>query len=205
MSRIGTIYQVVGCSFGHCYRSWFRCWNWVSPLNCPYSVTKPGLLLTQKLNLLLYRWLLAHLYPDNIERLITVSAPHPNLMWDHLHAKSQINNSWLKFIQCPYLPESDLSRTESIFLEKCLTHLGQEKRAPKNTSYTSKDSDDVVCNTLDPYKYVFNRKSDWTGPLNYYRNFPFYKIGDGKTVRCPCLIITGIHTFIIQLYIFMLL
>lgn len=113
-------------------------------------------------------------------------------MWDHLQSKSQINNNWLKFIQCPYLPESELSQSESIFLEKCLSHLGQEKRVIKS-AYGTKNVDDMTINnnTLDPYKYVFNRKSDWTGPLNYYRNFPFYKIADGKTIRCPCLIITG--------------
>lgn len=41
------------------------------------------------------------------------------------------------------------------------------------------------------YKYVFNRTIDWTGPLNYYRNFPFYNIREGETLRCPTLIITG--------------
>lgn len=41
------------------------------------------------------------------------------------------------------------------------------------------------------YKYLFNRTVDWTGPLNYYRNFPFYKIRESETIRCPTLIVTG--------------
>lgn len=76
--------------------------------------------------------------------------------------------------------------SQSDFLEKCLPHVYSIGRPNKH----SKDITVDRCLT-HAYKYVFNRTVDWTGPLNYYRNFPFYKIREGETIRCPCLIVTG--------------
>lgn len=107
-----------------------------------------------------------------------------------MHAKSEMNDSWLKFVQIPYLPEIELTRNDSQFIEKTLTHVQNDI---KNTPiYGLNDTPiEQIANKLDAYKYVFSRKSDWTGPLNYYRNFPFYRIKAGETVRCPCLIVIG--------------
>lgn len=72
----------------------------------------------------------------------------------------------------------ELTRYDSMHLEKNLNHLKIQNRQKEST-------------IIDAYKYVFMRKNDWTGPLNYYRNLPFYRIKDGEILRCPCLIITG--------------
>lgn len=135
-------------------------------------------------------WFFAHTHPENVERFISVSASHPNLMWANLHAKSEMNDSWLKFVQIPYLPEIELTRNDSQFIEKTLSHVQNDiKTTP---IYGLNDTPiEQIANKLDAYKYVFSRKSDWTGPLNYYRNFPFYRIKAGETVRCPCLIVIG--------------
>lgn len=111
-------------------------------------------------------------------------------MWENLHAKSEINDSWLKFVQIPYLPEIQLTRTDSQFIEKTLTHVQNDI---KNTPIHGLNDTPIeqIANKLDAYKYVFSRKSDWTGPLNYFRNFPFYRTKAGETVRCPCLIVIG--------------
>lgn len=136
------------------------------------------------------RWIFAHTHPENIDRFISVSASHPNLMWNNLHSKSQINDSWLKFIQIPYLPEIEITRSDSAFVEKALPHIQNDI---KNTPIYGINETPIeqIANKMDAYKYVFSRKSDWIGPLNYYRNFPFYKIKAGETVRCPCLIVIG--------------
>lgn len=131
----------------------------------------------------------AHTYADNVDRFVSVSASHPNLMWDNLQSKSPINDYWLKFIQLPYLPEIEMTRTDSKFIERTLPHLNKE---PPRSTYISADSlIHQVAKKFDAYKYVFSRKSDWCGPLNYYRNLPFYKVAAGETVRCPCLIVIG--------------
>lgn len=129
------------------------------------------------------RWIFTHTSPDKVDRFVTISSPHPNIVWQNLHAQSQISDTWLKFIQLPVLPESQFSSSD--FLEKCLPHVYSVGRSKKH----SKDMVDP-CLT-HAYKYVFNRMVDWTGPLNYYRNLPFYQIRAGETVRCPTLIITG--------------
>lgn len=144
-------------------------------------------------HLLFFRWIFAHTYPDNVDRFISVSAPHPNLMWENLHAKSHINDSWLKLVQIPYLAERALTRNDSQFLEKSMPHIHPSKdaRNNRNSSLYIEDCVGLISHKWDAYKYVFSQKSDWTGPLNYYRNFPFYRIKSGEVIRCPCLIITG--------------
>lgn len=65
-------------------------------------------------------------------------------------------------------------------------------------------------NLLETYEYIFSRTSDWTGAINYFRNFLFYRVSPSYTVRwvegkfssgnwinfdvnfrCPCVIIFG--------------
>lgn len=121
-----------------------------------------------------------------MDRFVSVSASHPNLMWDNLQSKSPINDYWLKFVQLPFLPEIEMTRADSKFIENALPHLSK-------ASYNQSDSPTIqhIPNKLDAYKYVFSRKSDWSGPLNYYRNLPFYKVEAGETVRCPTMIVIG--------------
>lgn len=128
------------------------------------------------------------MHPDNVDKFISVSAPHPNLMWNNLQAKSPINDSWLKFVQLPYLPERCLSRQDSQFLDKSMPHIQMDGKSSRNGIV---NGDDLIATQRNAYKYVFSQRNDWTGPLNYYRNFPFYRVKAGETIRCPCLIITG--------------
>lgn len=111
-------------------------------------------------------------------------------MWDNFQSKSPINEYWLKFAQLPYLPEVEMTRSDSTFIDRALPHLRTE--ASTKTMYSINDATiQQIPNKLDAYKYVFSRKSDWSGPLNYYRNLPFYKVRPGQMVRCPCLIVIG--------------
>lgn len=110
-------------------------------------------------------------------------------MWDNLQAKSPINDQWLRFVQLPYLPEAEMARNDSTFVETAMAHLSDA--LPKSIRYSAGDNVSCIPNMMDAYKYVFSRKSDWCGPLNYYRNLPFYRIKAGEMVRCPCLIVIG--------------
>lgn len=140
----------------------------------------------------------AHTHAENVDRFVSVSASHPNLMWENLQSKSPINDYWLKFIQLPFLPEIEMTRTDSKFIEQTLPHLTKE---PLRSTYIPADSlIQQVPNKFDAYKYVFSRKSDWCGPLNYYRNLPFYKVAAGETVRCPCLIIIGKYLTCVHIF-----
>lgn len=108
-------------------------------------------------------------------------------MWDNLHTKSPINGYWLKFAQLPFLPEMEMNHNDSTFIERTMQHLSKES----NSRYVNETNGNQITNKLDAYKYVFSRKSDWSGPLNYYRNLPFYTVRSNESVRCPCLIVVG--------------
>lgn len=139
-------------------------------------------------------WFFAHTNPDTVERFICVSASHPNLIWNNLQPKGAINNTWLKLVQLPFIAEIEHSNSYSNFVEKCFKTTNPDKNSMAVMSLKKSEEkfdNEGSFNVIDTYKYVFNRRSDWTGPLNYYRNFPFYRIKEGSAVRCPVLIVTG--------------
>lgn len=82
----------------------------------------------------------------------------------------------------------ELKRTSEIFLSKFYPHL-----ANKGTFDVVKDNGlPISHDAIDAYKYIFKRKKDWSGPLNYYRNFPFYRVRNaGGRLKCPTLIVSG--------------
>lgn len=144
-------------------------------------------------------WILVQTNPEVVNRLICVSAPHPNLLWIfQVHPKkTEIGLSWLRLVQLPWIPEKEIMDNDSQFLNRCLGHLTAKKQ-PSGKDSDSKLGESNSASLIDAYGYVFSRKSDWTGPLNYYRNFPFYRIREapaGETnsfmISCPCLIVTG--------------
>lgn len=111
-------------------------------------------------------------------------------MWENLHAKSHINDTWLKLVQVPILAEKVLTRNDTEFLGKSMPHIRKDVKYGRN-GYANSDDNVTMIQKWDAYKYVFSQKSDWIGPLNYYRNFPFYRVKPGEIIKCPCLIITG--------------
>lgn len=122
-----------------------------------------------------------------MKKLIVVSAPHPNLYWDDLPKNSLLNEAWHQFIQSPAIPENEFDSTIN-FIPKFFPHL--EK--PGYSEFTDEQGNAITnIDLLDCYKYIFSRKKDWTGPLNYYRNFYFYRIKAELKVECPCLVVFG--------------
>lgn len=100
-----------------------------------------------------HRWLFAHTNPENVDRFVSVSASHPNLIWDNLQSNYAINDYWLKFIQLPYLPEIEMTRSDSKFIERMLPHLSRE--LINKSKYIQNDSViQQIPKKLDAYKYV---------------------------------------------------
>lgn len=94
-------------------------------------------------------------------------------------------------IQLPYIPEMEHTRPDSNFLERSLSHMNRGFSEKSNIK-TDVKCDEFYETIMDAYRYVFSRlRSDWSGPFNYYRNLPFYRVREGSTISCPCLIITG--------------
>uniref|UniRef100_A0A6M2DGN9 Putative soluble epoxide hydrolase n=1 Tax=Xenopsylla cheopis TaxID=163159 RepID=A0A6M2DGN9_XENCH len=123
-------------------------------------------------------WFLIHAYPDLVDKFVAISAPHPNLHWDTIPGGAVFDGNWLKVVQLPMLAERDAMRYDLQVLERCYSHLLSGDNKEKNL--------------LEAYKYVFSRSSDWAGPMNYFRNLPYYRVrNDVSTIQVPVLLITG--------------
>lgn len=126
-------------------------------------------------------WFMVHLYPDLVKKFVAVSCPHPNLYWSHLPNTSSFNTSWIHYSQLPHLPELDALSDDLSIINRCFQHLSAEE---------------IFKPYLDAYKYSFSRKEDWTGPINYFRNLPFWRVNtlesdSEPSVRVPTLLIIG--------------
>lgn len=78
----------------------------------------------------------------------------------------------------PLLPERELNKNHD-FIQKFYGHLSSE------LSVMALENGERIGEKrlLETYKYIFNSKLDWTGPLNYFRNFMFYRVKPNCNVR----------------------
>lgn len=125
-------------------------------------------------------WYMVHKYPDHVDKFVAVSCPHPNVYFKSISSQCVFNNNWISFAQLPHLPELDALKDDLNVITEYHQHLKQDKDNDKDNNY------------LEAYKYTFSRREDWNGPINYYRNLPFYKIcEDSELVTVSTLLITG--------------
>ena len=124
-------------------------------------------------------WLFAAKYPQYLDKLIILNAPHP-LKFREVRQKSleQFLRSWyMLFFSLPFLPEFLLESNDySLFDSSFLTASGQ----PILTE-----------DQIEAYKYTF-QKNSFTFPLNYYRavirQYPTKPV-DSYQIKVPTLII----------------
>ncbi|RZF34868.1 hypothetical protein LSTR_LSTR012865 [Laodelphax striatellus] len=124
-------------------------------------------------------WFFVHMHPEMVDKFVSISCPHPNLYWNYLPSTSIFNTNWIHYSQLPHLPELDALRDDLNIINKCFQHLSVK---------------DVSSAYLDAYKYSFSRKEDWTGPINYYRNLPFWRVNVAEgsaNLRVPVLMMVG--------------
>lgn len=107
----------------------------------------------------LVAWWTALNYPDRIEKLVVMCAPHPKIFREALKGNiRQILRSWYAWIfQIPYLPEKVLSlRNYEIAVETLRTS------GRKNTFSRAQ---------LEIYREAYAQPEALTSALNYYRAF----------------------------------
>lgn len=76
----------------------------------------------------------------------------------------------------PFLPENEMNENVS-FIEKFYSHLEEAAMWLENGEKVDGKA------MVDTYKYIFNNPVDWTGPLNYFRNFMFYRVKPNLSIR----------------------
>ncbi|XP_023315795.1 epoxide hydrolase 4-like [Trichogramma pretiosum] len=127
-------------------------------------------------------WYLAATHKSVIKNFIAISSPHPNFYWKGVGGESVFNQTWLHFSRLPILPEIDVRTEDLAVITATYKHL-----------YSKKPSQQAEQNYIEAYKYVFSRKEDWTGPINYFRNLPFTRLySEGREkIKTPTLLIIG--------------
>lgn len=78
----------------------------------------------------------------------------------------------------PFMPENELNKNFS-FVEKFYRHLEKENCAMEMENGVRCGGKEL----LETYKYIFNSTLDWTGPLNYFRNFMFHRVKPNLSIR----------------------
>lgn len=126
-------------------------------------------------------WDFSHLYPEMVDRLVIINAPHPRLFRKLIRSSwKQFRMSWYIFFNLlPYLPELRYSLEDYGVIDELF--VGEP------WPYEVKEA----------YKYAFSRPGSLTATLNYYRCgllYPYqqeYKRQHKRTITSPTLVVWG--------------
>lgn len=127
-------------------------------------------------------WRLAARYPERVERMVIMNAPHPAVAGEYMrhHPRQMLKSSYMAFFQIPRLPEALLSAKNYRALERSL----------RDTSCPGTFSAD----DLTQYERAWSHPGALTAMLNWYRALPLtnYKKAQGK-IAMPVLVIWGMR------------
>eukprot|EP00095_Tigriopus_kingsejongensis_P012302 maker-scaffold692_size110616-snap-gene-0.17 protein:Tk12302 transcript:maker-scaffold692_size110616-snap-gene-0.17-mRNA-1 annotation:"abhydrolase domain-containing protein 7" len=130
-------------------------------------------------------WHLVDQCPHLIEKFVCLATPHPKTFRDKMSKNwrsMKKHRNWFLY-RLPGFPDRELAKSG---LDIFTSRMGR-KTYTSLVTFSNMD--------LEAYKYSFSRESDWTGPLNYIRNFPSHRyipLGmSGKMLQTPTLFIIG--------------
>lgn len=109
----------------------------------------------------LVAWWTASHYPDRVERLVVLNAPHPAIAGSYLrrHPSQILKSSYVGFFQIPALPEAMLSADDYRALKRTLL------RTSRAGTFSDRD--------LAEYEKAWAQEGALTAMLNWYRALPF--------------------------------
>lgn len=128
-------------------------------------------------------WYLAMVYPQRVERLITMNTPHPALFAKALRSNpGQILRSlYVPFFQLPWLPETLLRANDYALIERALRDQAIRKE-------TFSDDD------IQAFKDAISKPGALTAALNWYRGLRHSRdwlLDAPMHVNAPTLLIWG--------------
>ncbi|MEL6063737.1 alpha/beta fold hydrolase [Methylobacterium sp. DCY52] len=127
----------------------------------------------------LVAWWAASLYPERIERLAILNAPHPGIVGDYMrhHPGQWLRSTYVGLFQIPGLPERLLTADRCRVLRRALT------TTSRPGAFAAADLDRYVAAWLQP--------GAMTGMLNWYRALVRLPRANPPRVRMPTLILWG--------------
>ncbi|AFY59375.1 alpha/beta fold hydrolase [Synechococcus sp. PCC 6312] len=125
-------------------------------------------------------WGVAETYPQRIQKLCLLNAPHPAKFCQGLFDPQQLLSSWyIGLFQLPWLPETLLAWND---YQAIVTIL--QSNAINQTAFTPAD--------LEAYKNAASRRGALRAMLNYYRNLaPGLGERDWPILNIPTLMLWG--------------
>ncbi len=128
-------------------------------------------------------WHLAMRYPQTVEKLIVLNAPHPYCFFRELPTLRQLRKSWyMFFFQLPWLPEKLLRAGDYAVLAHLLRH-----DPARPGTFTEAD---IAC-----YKLALAQPGALTATINYYRvllsRHLFQLKRQIRPIEAPTLLIWG--------------
>ncbi len=134
-------------------------------------------------------WALGYEYPELVDRLSILNAPHPHLFVKRVFTTSQLFRSWyMFFFQLPRLPEWMLRRSDGAALHRMLR--GAASVPPEALSHGEDEGD-----RWDPFVKAMLRPGVLRCALAYYRTA--FRQGPWKTrryagsIECPVQVLWG--------------
>jgi len=127
----------------------------------------------------LVAWWVASLYPDRIDRLAILNAPHPGIVGSYIrrHPGQWLRSSYVGLFQIPVLPERLLTADRCRALRRALT------RTSRPGAFAASD--------LDRYVEAWLQPGAMTAMLNWYRALAQLPRTAPPRVRVPTLILWG--------------
>ncbi len=130
-------------------------------------------------------WLFAMRYPDMVERLVILNAPHPGSTTRALLSPVQwLRSSYVLFFQIPWLPEA-IWQAGNFALLRWLFRTDPQRR----DAFTEED--------IDRYVEAFSQPGALTATINYYRaavqQNPLNVRQDLRRIERPVLVIWGLQ------------
>jgi pimeloyl-ACP methyl ester carboxylesterase len=128
-------------------------------------------------------WRLAATYPQLVQKLAILNAPHPAAYREELrrHPTQWLRSAYVFFFQLPSLPEALIRAGDFALLERAW------REQPMHPGAFTDDD-------IRRYKQALSRPGGLTGPVNYYRAALRYSrdtYGPRQQIRMPTLVVWG--------------
>ncbi len=132
-------------------------------------------------------WHVAAHFPQRVERLAILNAPHPDVFLRYLrrHLSQALRSSYAAFFQLPNLPEAVLKARNFALLQRALT------RSSRPGTFFEDD--------LRRYVEAWQAPGALTAMLNYYRALGRRPWGKPTKIQPPTLIIWGMRDMFLEI------